>query len=172
MFAGVLLYQHLDCIFGQSLTVAELEKARVIVLLMVFNLAVTFPLSIYGAIISAYENFIFLRVVQIARILLNTAVMIILLSYGYKAIAMVVVQTAFNIITLFLNVVYCRRKINIKVKFGKVDKRLLKEISIYSFWIFLNTIMDRIYWSTGQFVLGAMVGTVAVAVFAVANPPQ
>ena len=116
---------------------------------MVFNLAVTFPLSIYGAIISAYENFIFLRVVQIARILLNTAVMIILLSYGYKAIAMVVVQTAFNIITLFLNVVYCRRKINIKVKFGKVDKRLLKEISIYSFWIFLNTIMDRIYWSTG-----------------------
>lgn len=28
--------------------------------------------------------------------------------------------------------------------------------------------MDRIYWSTGQFVLGAMVGTVAVAVFAVA----
>ena len=152
LFAGVLLYQHLDCIFGQSLTVAELEKARVIVLLMVFNLAVTFPLSIYGAIISAYENFIFLRVVQIARILLNTAVMIILLSYGYKAIAMVVVQTAFNIITLFLNVVYCRRK----------------EISIYSFWIFLNTIMDRIYWSTGQFVLGAMVGTVAVAVFAVA----
>lgn len=67
-----------------------------------------------------------------------------------------------------MNVVYCRRKINIKVKFGKVDKRLLKEISIYSFWIFLNTIMDRIYWSTGQFVLGAMVGTVAVAVFAVA----
>jgi O-antigen/teichoic acid export membrane protein len=168
LFAGVLLYQHLDCIFGQSLTVAELEKARVIVLLMVFNLAVTFPLSIYGAIISAYENFIFLRVVQIARILLNTAVMIILLSYGYKAIAMVVVQTAFNIITLLLNVVYCRRKINIKVKFGKVDKRLLKEVSIYSFWIFLNTIMDRIYWSTGQFVLGAMVGTVAVAVFAVA----
>ena len=44
----------------------------------------------------------------------------------------------------------------------------MKEISIYSFWIFLNTIMDRIYWSTGQFVLGAMVGTVAVAVFAVA----
>ena len=168
LFAGVLLYQHLDSIFGQSLTIAELGKARVIVLLMVFNLAVTFPLSIYGAIISAYENFIFLRLVQIARILLNTAVMIVLLSYGYKAIAMVVVQTAFNIITLLLNVVYCRRKINIKVKFGKVDKRLLKEVSIYSFWIFLNTIMDRIYWSTGQFVLGAMVGTVAVAVFAVA----
>ena len=28
--------------------------------------------------------------------------------------------------------------------------------------------MDRIYWSTGQFVLGAFAGTAAVAVFAVA----
>ncbi len=168
LIAGIILYHNLDAIFGQSLTVGELGRARIIVLLMVFNLAITFPLSIYGAIITAYENFVFLRVVQIARILLNTAVMVFLLLDGYKAIAMVVVQTIFNIMTLLLNVFYCRRNIHIKVKFGKIDGRLLKEIAIYSFWILLNSVMDRIYWSTGQFVLGAVVGTVAVAVFAVA----
>lgn len=168
LVAGVILYFNFDAIFGQTLTVTELARARVIVLLMVFNLAVTFPLSIYGAIITAYENFVFLRIVQIARILLNTVVMVILLLDGYKAIAMVVVQTIFNIITLLLNVYYCKRNIRIKVKFGKVDGRLLKEIAIYSFWILLNSVMDRIYWSTGQFVLGAVVGTIAVAVFAVA----
>lgn len=167
LVAGILMYNNLGDLFGRTLTVQELDKAKVIVLLMVFNLSVTFPLSIYGAIISAYENFVFLRVVQIARILLNTVVMIVLLSYGYKATAMVVVQTLFNIATLLLNVFYCRSKINIKIKFGKVDRRLLKEIAIYSFWIFLNGIMDRIYWSTGQFVLGAVAGTAAVAVFAV-----
>ena len=43
-----------------------------------------------------------------------------------------------------------------------------KEVALYSFWILLNTLMDRIYWSTGQFVLGAVSGTVAIAVFSVA----
>lgn len=165
---GLILYLNIENIFGNMLTPLELEESRIIIFLMVLNLAITFPLSIYGAIVTAYENFIFLRVVQIARIVLNTAVMICLLSIGYKAIAMVVVQTIFNISTLLLNAFYCKYRIQIKVVFGKINKALLKEIAIYSFWIFLNAIMDRIYWSTGQFVLGAMVGTVAVAVFAVA----
>lgn len=32
----------------------------------------------------------------------------------------------------------------------------------------MSVVMDKVYWSTGQFVLGAYVGTMAVAVFAVA----
>lgn len=168
LIAGGILYFNLDLIFGQSLTLMELERAKTIVMLMVINLALTFPLSIYGAIITAYENFVFLRMVQILRILLNTGVMIVLLSYGYRAVAMVVVQTIFNLSTLLLNAIYCKKHIKVKLIFGKTDRNLLREIAIYSFWIFLNAIMDRIYWSTGQFVLGAIVGTAAVAVFAVA----
>lgn len=45
---------------------------------------------------------------------------------------------------------------------------ILKEVSIYSFWLFLNAIMDRIYWSTGQFVLGMFKGAMVVAVYAIA----
>lgn len=168
LVAGVVLIFNVDAIFGETLTVIELDRARKILLLMVLNLAVTFPLSIYGAIITAYEDFVFLRVVQIVRILLNTAVMICLLSMGYKALAMVVVQTLFNIATLLLNYLYCKHKIHIRLIFNRIEWGFFREISIYSFWIFFNAIMDRIYWSTGQFVLGATVGTIAVAVFAVA----
>lgn len=168
LIAGVILYFNVENLFGAKFSLIELQRTKIIILLMVFNLAVTFPLSIYGAIITAYEDFVFLRVVQIIRILLNTAVMICLLSFGYKAIAMVVVQTIFNVVTLFLNVFYCKKKIRIKVKFTHTNWPFLKEVSIYSFWIFLNVIMDRIYWSTGQFVLGSVSGTIAVSVFAVA----
>lgn len=168
LIAGIILYFSLDSMFGDTLTATELQRTKVITLLMVFNLAVTFPLSIYGAIITAYEDFIFLRVVQIVKILLNTAVMIALLAMGYKAIAMVVVHTVFNLVTLGLNFFYCRKKIRIKIHFSRPNIPFLKEIGIYSFWIFLNAIMDRIYWSTGQFVLGATSGTVAISVFAVA----
>lgn len=168
IFAGLVLYLFLGSLFGETLTALELSRTKTIVLLMVFNLAFSFPLSIYGAIITAYENFIFLRVVQIARIMLNLAVMIVLLYLGYKAIAMVVVNTIFNFLALGINILYCHRKLDVKVKFAPVKWTLFREIAIYSFWIFLNVIMDRIYWSTGQFILGAVSGTIAIAIFSIA----
>ena len=168
LIVGSALYFNVDAMFGKTMTAVELDKARIMMLLLVFNLAFTFPMSIFGSIITAYERFVFPRVVNIIRIILNTVIMICLLQMGYKAIAMVVLLTIFNVLTLILNYTYCYRQLKIKMYFRKFKWGFLKEVAIYSFWIFLNVIMDRIYWSTGQFVLGAMVGTAAVAVFAVA----
>lgn len=168
LIAGGVLYLNAEKIFDASMTVSELSRTKVILALMVANLAITFPFSLFGSIITAYEQFVFQKVVNIVRIVLNTATMIVLLYLGYKAVAMVVVATIFNVLTLSLNFWYCKSRLDVKLKFGKFQWGFLKEVSIYSFWIFLNAIMDRVYWSTGQFVLGAFVGTAAVAVFAVA----
>lgn len=167
---GLGLYFNVDTLFGNTMTAVELGRARIMMLLLVANLAFTFPMSIWGSIIQAYEDFVFQKSLNIFRIILNTAVMICLLHFGYKAVAMVVVQTIFNVLTLVVNFIYCRRKLDIHIyfRFKHFHWGFLKEVAIYSFWIFLNAIMDRVYWSTGQFVLGAMVGTVAVAVFAIA----
>lgn len=168
LLAGGVLYWNAENIFDASMTANELSRTKIILALMIFNLAVTFPFSLFGSIITAYEQFIFQKVIIIVRIILNTATMIVLLNFGYKAIAMVVVTTVFNLLTHGLNFWYCKHYLKIKLKFAKFQWGFLKEVSIYSFWIFLNAIMDRIYWSTGQFVLGAYAGTAVVAVFAVA----
>lgn len=167
---GLGLYFNVDTLFGNTMTAVELGRARIMMLLLVANLAFTFPMSIWGSIIQAYEDFVFQKSLNIIRIILNTVVMICLLHFGYKAVAMVVVQTIFNVLTLVINFIYCRRKLNIHIyfRFKHFHWGFLKEVAIYSFWIFLNAIIDRVYWSTGQFVLGAMVGTAAVAVFAIA----
>lgn len=167
---GLGLYFNVGTLFGDTMTAVELDRARIMMLLLVANLAFTFPMSIWGSIIQAYEDFVFQKSLNIFRIILNTAVMICLLHFGYKAVAMVVVQTIFNVLTLVLNFIYCRRKLNIHIyfRFKHFHWGFLKEVALYSFWIFLNAIMDRVYWSTGQFVLGAIVGTAAVAVFAIA----
>lgn len=165
---GLGLYYNVDSLFDQTMTAEDLSKARTMMLLLSVNLAFTFPFTIFSSIISAYENFVFQRLLNIIRIVLSTIVMVCLLSAGYKAIAMVVVQTVFNLSTLLINFIYARKKLRIKIIFAKFNLSFLKEVSIYSFWIFLNAIMDRIYWSTGQFVLGAVIGPVAVAIFSVA----
>ena len=165
---GMALYFNVDNLFDHTMSGADLSIAQTMMLLLTVNLAFTFPLSIFGSIISAYENFVFQRVVNIIRILLTTGVMIALLSIGFKAIALVVVQTVFNLLTLLLNYLYAKHKLNSKIVFNKFNFAFLKEIATYSFWIFLNAIMDKIYWGTGQFVLGSISGTIAVAIFSVA----
>lgn len=165
---GLALYLNVDALFDRTMTIEELDEARSMMLLLTFNLALTFPLSIFGSIISAYENFVFQRIVNVLRIILSTGVMILVLAIGFKAVALVIVQTVFNILTLVINLVYCLSVLKIKIEFSKLKWTFIKEIAIYSFWIFLNAIMDRIYWGTGQFVLGSISGTAAVAIFSVA----
>lgn len=165
---GLALYFNVDRMFDRTMTSEELSHARIMMALMVANLAVTFPFSIFGSIISAYEKFVFQRVLSIIRILLSTAVMIAVLAIGYKAIAMVVVQTVFSIGTLMVNALYCKYWLHIKFVFRNFNYALLREIMVFSWWNFLSAIVDRIYWGTGQFILGIYSGTIAVAIFSLA----
>jgi O-antigen/teichoic acid export membrane protein len=95
--AGMGLYYNVDNLFDRTMTASDLNQARIMMLLLVVNLAVTFPLSMFGSIITAYENFIFQKVVTLVRLLVSTGVIVILLFWGYKAVALVVVHTIFNI---------------------------------------------------------------------------
>ena len=168
LIGGIGLYLNVDTMFGSTMTEVELSRASIMMLILIFNLVFTFPMSIFGSIMSAYEQFVFPKVVNIIRIILNTVIMIALLEMGYKAVAMVILQTLFNVATLIINYLYCKYKLRIKIHFAKFKWGFLSEVAIYSFWIFLNIIMDRVYWSTGQFILGVVSGTAAIAVFAVA----
>lgn len=168
LLIGLFFYFNVSYLFGNTMTEVELTKAGIMVLIMVFNLAISFPFSIFGSIITAYEKFVFQKSIQILRIVLNTLIMVLILEMGYRAIGMVVVVSVFNVLTLFINYIYCKFKLHIKIVFKKIELVFFKEIAIYSFYIFLGVIMDKIYWSSGQFILGAVIGTAAIAVFAVA----
>ena len=166
---GLFIWINAKTLFANSMSAEEIDKAKVLLGILTFNLIVTFPLSVFSSIITAYEKFVFSKVLNLARIILNPIIMLILLSIGYKSIGLVILTTVLNITTLILNYIYCKTKLKIKLKFGKLDFSLLKEIMAYSVWVFLNSIMDKINWSLDQFVLGVYVGTVAVAVYSVAG---
>lgn len=165
---GLTLYFNVNNLFGSSMNVDELNKAKIMMLILTFNLAITFPFLVFSSIVTAYERFVFAKIRTIIRNLLMPIIMIPLLIMGYKSVAMVVVVTVLNIYILMSNTLYCFRKLDIKIKFGKFDIKLLKEIFAYSFFIFLSVIVDKINWSVDQFVLGAVAGTIAVSLYSVA----
>lgn len=168
LIAGLWLAVNSELFFAQSMTPEELDKMRILILLMTVNISLSFPLSVFESIVVAFERFPFQRGMQIVRTLLQPLIMIPLLLLGYKSIALVILIVALNLLYLLANLWYCFSRINIKIEFKPIQSSLFHEILQYSFWVFLIMVVDRLYWSSGQIILGKFVGTTAVAVYAVA----
>ena len=131
LIGGMGLYFNVDSMFGDTMTTVELARARIMMLILVVNLVFTFPMSIFGSIMSAYECFVFPKAINIIRIFLNTAIMIALLEMGYKALAMVILQTLFNFATLIINSYYLsdnKRCKGIDEKINELEQYLKREI--------------------------------------------
>ena len=152
---GFILYLNVNNMFGNTMNAEELESAKSLMIVLIINLVLTFPFSVFSSIITAYEKFVFAKLLNILRIILVPLIMIPLLLNGHKSLSLVIVLTILNISVLLANTVFCLRRIKVKLKFGKIDFKLLKEIFSYSFYIFLNTIIDKANWSIDQFILGA-----------------
>lgn len=165
---GLILYFNVDKLFDNTMNVEQLAQMRIMVILMVVNLALTFVFGISGSIIIAYQRFVWQQLINIVRIVLQPCIMVVILLLGYKAVAMIVVMTIMNICVLGINCWFCFSKLKVRIHFNTWDKNLFKEICGYSFFIFIGSIIDKLYWSTGQFVLGMFTGTIAVAIYAVA----
>jgi len=127
----------------------------------------SFPFSVYASIVTAYERFVFAKAIHIVRLVINPLLMITVLTIGYKAVGMILVTTVLNLFFNILNLLYCKRRLMVKMRFSGFELSLLKVICAYSFFVFLNLIVDRLYWSTGQFLIGIYVGAVAVAIYAI-----
>ena len=166
---GLVLYFNVENIFASTMTIKELSKAKIMMLILSLNLFITFVFNIYSSIITAYEKFTYQKLMAILNTLLKPLFMIPLLFLGYKSITMCIVLTLINLIIMLSNYVYCKKKLEINIKFLGFDKKVFKEIFGYSFFIFLGVIVDKINWSVDQFVLGAVSGTIAVSLYSVAS---
>lgn len=164
---GALIYPSLDVVFRNSLTPEEIEIAKTMFIILIISLSLTLPMNLFRGIITAYERFVFLHSLNIVRILIRSILLFLLLFWGYKAIAIVLLDAALNIALMLVSVIYVFVKLHIKIKFYEFDKYLIKEIFLYTFPVFIGVIVDQIYWKIGHLVLGVVADTNEVAVFSV-----
>lgn len=168
LLAGSILVLNIELIFGDKLTLNELSTAKVLMAIMVFNIALSFPASIFNSYIIANEKYIFQKIVQMIKIVINPFIMLPVLLMGYKSIGMVVVTTLLTIMVELANMIFCFKKLKIQFYFHEFDFSLMKEMAIFSSYIFLNMIIDQINWNVDKFILGRYRGTIAVAVYGLA----
>ena len=168
LICGLILSQNAKLIFDQGLTAAELDKSKILMIIMTINMSLSFPASVFTSYITAQERFIYQKLLNMINTVLNPLVMLPVLMMGYKSIGMVVVSTTITIIVNSINMLYCFKKLKIKFIFKNVDFRLLKEIAYFSSFIAINSIIDQINWSIDKLLIGRFWGTASAAVYGLA----
>ena len=167
IICGSIMIGNIHNIFGTGLTKQEYETARVLMGLLIINLAMTFPNSVFNCSITAHEKFFFQKLLILLQNLFSPFLTLPLLIMGYGSIGMVSVTTFLTFVLLFSNMFYCFKNLHIRFEFKGLQISLLKEMWVFTFFIFLNQIIDQINWSLDKFLLGRFAGTTAVAVYGV-----
>jgi len=167
LIIGLLLIFNIESLFQNSLANWEIEKAKILMWIAIVNIAISFPLSLFQSVINAYERFVFIKGLQLVKNVLTPVLMVLVLAMGYKSIGMILVTVILNLLFNLYCIVYCVNNLKVKLQFERFNIPLLKELSIYSFFIFLGIIVDRVYWNTGQFLLGIFSGTVSISVYSI-----
>lgn len=166
---GWILIGNVSVIF-KALTPEELSKARIMMIILVCTVSLSFPLSIFDSYVLSNEKFKYIKILSLIKTIIVPLTMLPLLLLGHKAITMVLVTSAYSILFHLITIYYCFKKLKMKICFEprNMDKVLLREVLVYSFFIFLNLIVDSIYNNTDQVILGSVSGTIAVSIYAVA----
>lgn len=169
LFAGTFLVFKADIVFGKGLSQYELKKAKILMSIMIINLVFSLLGTVFGNYITAHERFVFQKSINLITTLLSPFITLPLLILGYGSVAMVCVSFLLTLLGMLLNVYYCFCKLNMKMTFKNFDFPLFKEMWVFTSFIFINIITDQIEWSVDKFLLGRMLGTIAVAVYSVAS---
>ena len=165
LVCGLIVSNNIEMIFRKGLSDYEVNKMKILVMIMTFNSALSFPNSVFSSIITAHERYIFRKTVDIFSTVGAPLANLVALYLGYASIGMAVAATIIQFMMLPINIGYCLRKINIKPVIAKIPKIVIREMLGFSIFVFIGSIVDMLFWSTDKVILGMLSGSIAVAIY-------
>ena len=157
-----------DSLFADSMSVSEIHSIKVIVTITSVYLLFSFCFAPFQAAVTAYERFVFIKILDIAKSIALPLLILPFLFAGHKAIAMSTITVSVFSVIVIIKFLYCIIKLRLKISFRNIDISLAKEAIPFALVIFFKLIFERLFWTEGQFILGYTSGTVAVAMIALA----
>ena len=152
---------------ANTFSLDETYLFRTVFSILLVNVVISFPMSVFSATLNAYEQFFSLKLTNFIMAVVKYVSMFLLLFFGYKLIAITVVSFICSLAMQCFYLIYSVKKIGIKFDFSKIQTDLTAEIVHFSFFIFLNLMIDFLYSNTDKLILGAVSGTIAVSVYSI-----
>ena len=163
---GIILSFNIAFVFGEAVEESQYDEAFLMVLLLAVNMALTFPKSIFVCNTTAHERFVFQKsLVLIVDVLSPILQICFVLMIKNPVIVSVAILIA-TIVDVTVNCIYNIKILKMRFSFGHFDWMLMREISGFTFFIFLNQVLDLLS-STNidNYLIGRLINTDSVTVY-------
>ena len=165
LIVGLIFIALAGQLVKETFTAQELFKLRVIMLILILNMMVSFICNVFMMALQAYEQFFFIRIVLLIAGVIQPIVNVVALSLGGRSVTVTIISFAISLISYLAMFFYARKVIRFEVSFSGFQKDALREIFVFSGYLFLNSITDQITFSTDNVILSSVEGTTAVAIY-------
>ena len=152
------------------LTPDQAKTGRIVLLFISSYVALQFPASVFGGIVNGFQRTYLNGAVAFVTALVVAGVNVIVLLSGYGLAELVAATTAVRILSIFayaLNAYRVFPDLRIRPRYFKRER--LREVTGFSVFILIIDIANKLNYSTDAIVVGAFLGTSAVAIWAVAQ---
>lgn len=168
LFVFCIVYFNIENIFLQ-LTAQELVRFKIVyIIAAVFNL-VSFPFITLNGILTAYEEFVPMKFVDLLNKIMTVITTFVALIAGGDLYVLVTINAIWNIIAIAAKLKIIKKKTPVKVNFKYKNKKIYKEIFGFSIWITVIGICQRFIFNIIPLILGALSGAENIAIFGLAS---
>lgn len=167
LVGGLLIAQFSPFLFGSKITPTEYDLVRRCFNLLAITIAIEIFTCLFKSFITANEEFIFGKTVDIIASILAPILTVPFLLKGYDCTSIIGIRLFIAVLAITLDFIFCRRKLKIAFQFGKSDNALLKNIAQFIGFIALQSIMDQLNWQIDKFILAWAQGTSEISIYSI-----
>ena len=151
------------------LTPDDVRTAQLLMAILGTRVALGFPMTVFGAVTNARQGFVLNNGVAIVAILTNALLTYVVLELGYGLIALVTATTLVNILG-YGGYAWTAKRVfpELRIRARYFSRRHWREVTTFSVFLFIIQIASQISFNIDNIVIGAVMGTAAVAIYTVA----
>lgn len=158
----------IEPIYGAKFNAEQLALAKKLFFILILNIIITIIDNTINGIQRGYEKFVFIRCLNIFKIIFRTSTMLVLLLLGKRAFSIVLAEFIVAVIIFFVACYESFFVLKVKVKYHYFNKEIFKIAMTFSLANILQAVVNLVNQSLDMLILGAMVAPAQVTVYSLA----
>lgn len=165
IIASVVITCFIPVMYAASISPEKMRAAQGVFLVLCATHAVTLFSHAYTGLFSAYERFSYVKISNIAKILLRVGVLIGGLYFWKSAMLVAMVDFLLATALLLLHIFYGRFSVKSKIKLHKWDGKLAKEATFFTSAILIQSVVNQFNTNVASVVLGVFTTTAVITMY-------
>ena len=148
-----ILFFYIENIF--NIDSSEIASFRIVFLLMGLNLALVFPLNIFGGMISGLQRYEITNLISIVQVIVKAILIFVLLSRGFGLLTLAIITVILDQLKhIIFYIIIKKLTPDLRITWLKYEKSIVKDVLKFSIKSFIIVASNMVVYYSGTFLIG------------------